>query len=324
MSSSRPSARRPAASVITAHRGRPDLLERLRACLAAQSFGSGNFEWIPVDDASPGGPPAWMTGDGVDEPWIRPIIAKKHRGRAGARNMALKKARGGVIALVDADMEPNPVWLEMLVRGVRETGAVIVGRWYPHPALPRTAFLEYLHSRGAAKCEPGCAIPGKYFTSANSALPRSWLEQCGGFDERFRGWGGEDLELGLRLEEMGARFLYEPRAWAWHLHQRSWADIERNYLRYGREVVPELLRRYPEAERLLSLDALRPPCEKCGPGEAFRRATVQLLNRGELYGLFRFLTNLAPRFPWPDMVFDFMLFYLYSRHFSEAGVSEDD
>jgi hypothetical protein len=39
-----------------------------------------------------------------------------------------------------------------------------------------------------------------------------WL--AGGFDERFEGWGGEDIELGYRLFHAGQHFVVSPQAWS--------------------------------------------------------------------------------------------------------------
>ena len=43
---------------------------------------------------------------------------------------------------------------------------------------------------------PACWV---YFSGGMTLIPRSILTQIGGFDERFTQWGGEDVELGLRL-----------------------------------------------------------------------------------------------------------------------------
>jgi GT2 family glycosyltransferase len=42
------------------------------------------------------------------------------------------------------------------------------------------------------------------------------LWAVGGFDESFPGYGWEDIELGLRLQSRGVRFVYEPDALGYH------------------------------------------------------------------------------------------------------------
>jgi glycosyltransferase involved in cell wall biosynthesis len=45
------------------------------------------------------------------------------------------------------------------------------------------------------------------FRSTDFSLARSDFERCNGFDERFRGWGGEDDDLGRRFRTAGLQFI---------------------------------------------------------------------------------------------------------------------
>lgn len=61
-----------------------------------------------------------------------------------------------------------------------------------------------------------CAFAG------NFAVSRQVYQALSGFDERFRGWGGEDLDFGERAVKMGYQIHFLLDAWAEHqLHQRS-------------------------------------------------------------------------------------------------------
>jgi GT2 family glycosyltransferase len=51
----------------------------------------------------------------------------------------------------------------------------------------------------------------------NISMDREWFLRCGGFDERFKVWGGEDVELGYRLVRNGTRFLYNSETAVYHL-----------------------------------------------------------------------------------------------------------
>jgi hypothetical protein len=56
------------------------------------------------------------------------------------------------------------------------------------------------------------------------------LVAAAGFDPRFR--RGEDIELACRLERLGMRFVFEPRATGTHIARRtfrSWAAAAREY-----------------------------------------------------------------------------------------------
>jgi len=60
------------------------------------------------------------------------------------------------------------------------------------------------------------AIPWVFLLSGNFSAPAETLQQTGGFDETFCGWGLEDVELGYRLHKHGVRFIYEPAALSYH------------------------------------------------------------------------------------------------------------
>ena len=59
------------------------------------------------------------------------------------------------------------------------------------------------------------------------SVAREALLRVGGYDERF-GWGWEDKELGVRLEQAGVRgHSIRYTAPVYHLwHERPWADLD--------------------------------------------------------------------------------------------------
>ncbi|MCB2198098.1 glycosyltransferase [bacterium] len=306
-------------SIITTHRGDPLRLTNLLSSLERQSYPLDRVEWVVVDDASPEGAPSWFQlYEGPLD--IVPIALEENLGRAKARNLAIKKARGKILAFIDGDMEAGSVWLEMLVRGVKTSGGVVLGCHDPHPSLPDTAWIRYYHSRGAHKHQPGDAIPGRYYASGDSALHAKLIKEHGVFDERFSSWGGEDLEFGFRLEKAGIPFSYEPRARILHNHYRDWKEAERNYLHYGDEAIPLLLDIHPELADHLSLTRLLGPSSD----DWLSFVKYNLLRQSckpFVYNLLKAVTLRCPRLPWPDKVFDFMIFYLYSRSFrAQHGV----
>ena len=77
---------------------------------------------------------------------------------------------------------------------------------------PRRSAIESL-AAGAA----GGPLQWLLCIGTNTSLSRSAFDSVGGFDTRYDGlWGGEDLELGLRLARAGYRFETIP-ATAYHL-----------------------------------------------------------------------------------------------------------
>jgi hypothetical protein len=58
------------------------------------------------------------------------------------------------------------------------------------------------------------AVPWLLFWTTNISLRAADFCRVGGFDEDFRNWGSEDLELGFRLHRAGVRFMFSHEAWA--------------------------------------------------------------------------------------------------------------
>ncbi|CCQ68225.1 Glycosyl transferase, family 2 [Crocosphaera watsonii WH 0402] len=57
-----------------------------------------------------------------------------------------------------------------------------------------------------------------YFATGNVAIARKWLEKAGLFDTGFQLYGWEDLELGVRLKELGLTLIKCPEAMGYHWH----------------------------------------------------------------------------------------------------------
>lgn len=84
-------------------------LAETMASAQAQTF--GDFEILAVDDGSTDTTRALLEAMGRDEPRLR-VIAQANTGLAGARNSAIREARGAFIALLDADDLWDPDYLE--------------------------------------------------------------------------------------------------------------------------------------------------------------------------------------------------------------------
>ncbi len=307
-----------ALSVVTCHYGPHEQLYRLLHSLEKQSVAFDDFEWVVVDDGSPDGPPPFFSA--YSGPLnIQSVPLKKNHGRSAARNAGWKKASGKIILFLDSDMELSRTAIESLKRDVERTRGVVVARLNPHPSLPKTAYLRYYHSRGGNKLPPGAELPGKYFTTGAVALEKKWLRRTGGFDESMKSWGGEDLELGLKLEKLDAPIFFSKRVLIYHFHDKDWPEIEKMYEIYGKETIPLLIDKYPGVERSLTLSLLydkRTPFTR----KWYCQKIVKIALKPIFYNFIRYLTTKYPAFAWPDIIFDYLVYYLYSTNYRKAGV----
>jgi GT2 family glycosyltransferase len=66
-----------------------------------------------------------------------------------------------------------------------------------------------------------------------------------GFDQEFSGWGGDDTDLGLRMEERGVPIYNVPDAHCYHHDAKKLDYVVKQYVTFGRVVYPLLLKKHP-------------------------------------------------------------------------------
>lgn len=190
---------------------------------------------------------------------------------ARARNMGAAIASAPILVFLDSGTLAGPGLLASHLRGHAEhcpdpgspaSGSAMVGYTWGYrpydpipPGLAEAVALmspqqvyERYHTdplfrdsrhEGLAKVGfdlTGLRMPWLYFWTLNVSVHAADFAAVGGFDERFRSWGCEDLELGYRLHRHGVPFVADTRPWAVEIpHERdrdaSIASNKRNALR---------------------------------------------------------------------------------------------
>lgn len=209
---------RPLVSIIVPTHNDGPTLEKCVRSLFQQSW--NNLEVIVIDDASTDETPVLLQALSQEFPALRFDSLESRSGAARARNRGFQMAEGEVIALIDGDMWAPPEWVEQLLEPISSNLADVTGG---PDRVPASAPLEsrcigysmdsVLTNGGLRRGDTNLVtyLPG----TGNMAISRLFLEQAGHFDERFHDTG-EDKEWLYRVKEAGARFLYLPKALAWH------------------------------------------------------------------------------------------------------------
>ncbi|MFV8781300.1 glycosyltransferase [Microbulbifer sp. SA54] len=83
------------------------------------------------------------------------------------------------------------------------------------------------------------------FWTGNASVRRADLIKINGFDEWFRSWGGEDVELGIRLQKAGCAFKLLPGMEAVHAPHEK--DSEQK-VRDSRNNIQYICKKHPERE----------------------------------------------------------------------------
>ncbi len=202
------------------------LLETLRS-VAAQDW-DGTWEVLVVDNANADGTTTAVQKRVADFPAPLRVEQAPEPGLAGARNVALKAARGRAVLFIDDDVTCDAGWLA--AHGAAFRQADVAGTGGPiRPSMPGDTpqwFLDILErevggptSRYDFGSEPleieaGGPVPPPF--GANMAMLRKRAVAANGFRTDL-GWGkrmipSEELEFFRRYRTLGGHLLYLPDA----------------------------------------------------------------------------------------------------------------
>jgi glycosyltransferase involved in cell wall biosynthesis len=224
----------PQLSIIIPTYNRKEVLLKALEGYRHQTALSEILEILVVDDGSTDGTEAAVAG--YSRTWQIPIryLAKQNAGQAAARNTGIRAASGSILLFTDDDIIPRPTLVaEHLVwhQKYPADNFSILGKVIWSPELHPTPFMEWL-AFGGALFGYGLLAPGQdagfsYLYTCNLSVKRDFLMKYGLFDETFRGYGYEDLELGSRLARKDFRIIYNDAAIGEHYKRMTYADARR-------------------------------------------------------------------------------------------------
>jgi glycosyltransferase involved in cell wall biosynthesis len=214
-------------SVVVPTFNRRKTVARSVAALFAQNLSATEYEIIVVIDGSTDGTAEALR---LLEPNCRfRIIEQDNRGPSAARNTGVRAAAANLILFLDDDMLGDPGLVAAhLAAHAQLDRSIAFGALYLSPDSPRSLAAECFNSEIGSfylerKRNPQLEWQIADCVFSNASLPRSLLEECGGFDETFR--KREDLELGIRLLHSGARPRFVDNAIAYEYFDKTSTDL---------------------------------------------------------------------------------------------------
>lgn len=199
--------------VIPTYNRKPILEKCLRAIehqhLADNSVVAG-YEVVLVDDGSTDGTLEWLEEHKSEFPHVR-SLCQNHQGPAAARNLGVEQAKGDYIVFIDSDLVVTSQFLQAHADALVQAGS---DRVFTYGWVINTNNFDNPTSEPYKITDFSAA----YFATGNVAIARQWLEKAGLFDTRFQLYGWEDLELGVRLKELGLKLIKCPAAVGYHWH----------------------------------------------------------------------------------------------------------
>ena len=195
----------PLVSVIIPFYNADDLIGAALESVFAQSF--KNFEVIVVNDGSPNNPSL----QSVLRPYLSRIIymSQENRGPSAARNLAIRRAQGELLAFLDSDDTWLPEYLSEQTKLLQASpsldliycDAFLVG----DPASAGKTFMQICSSNGPVTFE-SLLVERTQVPTSGTMVRRQCVITAGLFDERFR--CAEDHDLWLRIAYHGGKIAY--------------------------------------------------------------------------------------------------------------------
>ena len=165
-----------------------------------------------------------------------------------AVNRAFKKSHGDVIVILDADAYIDTEVIKHCAERIRAARAIGSKLWFvPYLwiyRLTKDSTMEVLNSKpkdphifsdppadNEVEGTDGSGW-GRKFGALVQIMPREAFELVGGMDQRFRGWGGEDVSFLKALDTLWAKHSNTPNnvlhLWHTKILANDWRDGEGN------------------------------------------------------------------------------------------------
>lgn len=200
--------------VIPTYNRRPILEKCLRA-MEQQRYDPGliaGYEIVVVDDGSTDGTVAWLKAQ-TEFTHLR-LLEQDHKGPAAARNLGVEAAKGDMIIFIDSDLVVLEDFLQCHAAALKAGQTKLGEKVFTYGRVINTANFE----RPTAEPFKVTDYSRAYFATGNVAIAKHWLVAAGLFDTQFTLYGWEDLELGVRLKNMGLTLVKAPDAVGYHWH----------------------------------------------------------------------------------------------------------
>ncbi|MCP8970083.1 glycosyltransferase family 2 protein [Ectobacillus ponti] len=230
----------PRVSVLIPAHNEEVVIRQTLTAMARLRYPKTELEVIVINDNSSDRTGAICEEFAAQYTFIRCITTKPPfagRGKSSALNQGLAAATGEIIAIYDADNEPEPDAVYKLAMALvhDEKAGAVVGKFRVINAtrnlLTRfinieTICFQWMAQAGRWYWLKLCTIPG-----TNFAIRRSVLEQLGGWDVDAL---SEDTELSLRVYDLGYHIRFYPGAVTWEQEPENWKVWWKQRTRWAR------------------------------------------------------------------------------------------
>jgi GT2 family glycosyltransferase len=305
----------PKISVVLPTYNRAKILAKTLEAYKSQDSQQRVLEILVVDDGSTDETAKVVSGSARSSPTPVRCLGQENRGLAAARNHGIREARGEIVLLGDDDIIPSSNMVaEHLAWHDRypDPAIAIVGAVPWSPEVRPTPLMKWWGLNGLRFNEPEVYWPAGLY--CNTSVKLEFLRENGTFDERFRYYGYEDVELSYRLVKKGFRMLYNPNCIGYHYKRVTFSDMCRRGWIMATTPSLKVFESTEAGQRYLANDARRRATWKYQIQSGLSRLLVPLFS--PLKSL------LDSRIPLPGVVYGAFYAYYGSRRAHQAQSNE--
>lgn len=241
-------------SVIIPYYNREDLLLNTLKSFQLQTINKDEYEIVIIDDGSNENIDHKINALKLNINISYNYFQRNSKSCAAlARNRGIEKSKGEILIFLDCDQIVSPNFLEehlypfdkfgnnndILQFGLRKYMKRTIP-YFPGQQLITNkidfgddsrdyVFQIFSHNMSILKSKWHLVF------SNNISTSKKVIDKFGGFDDNFRGWGLEDVELGYRLYKNGVKIVYNPNIEVIHqYHEYSFDD--KRYTEWNRNL----------------------------------------------------------------------------------------
>ncbi len=213
----------PNISIVIPTYNRVESLKAALKALQVQDANPNNFEVIVIVDGSTDSTLEFLKRATETQPNLS-YEFQENQGASAARNRGVARAKSDLILFIGDDILAEPNFISEHLKFHEENpekNKAALGLTVPqleHQIDPD--FVKWIHESGIqfayGQITENQVLDDRFFYTSNISLKKELL-LAELFNETFTGWGFEDSELGLRLQEkFDLKLIYHPKAKAWH------------------------------------------------------------------------------------------------------------
>jgi len=192
-------------------------------------------EIIVTDDASKDDSIKYLNSLKTKYTKLKIIYHRKNIGFAANTNFAVSKASGDYIVLLNNDINPQKNYIKNSLKHFKDekvfgVGFAEVGNENWANLFWKNGYIQYLPGKPVSKTH----ITG-WLSGGSSIIRKDYFTKLGGFDNIYKPFYSEDLDLGFRAWKSGYKLIWEPKSKVFHQHESTISKFPKRFSDYVKE-----------------------------------------------------------------------------------------